>query len=111
MARERTQDAFDKTGEVLVATKDKVTETVASAAPGGATAGGATAGAAAGTSPAQPKSEGGDDVTRPKGELNAHPPARHTVSIPRPPHGAAFVVRSPRARFGSGCARVRGWRA
>ena len=58
MARERTQDAFDKTGEVLAATKDKVTETVASAAPGGA-----TAGASAATSPAQPKGEGGDDVT------------------------------------------------
>ena len=63
MARERTQDAFDKTGEVLAATKDKVTETVASAAPGGATAGGATAGASAATSPAQPKGEGGGDVT------------------------------------------------
>ena len=58
MARERTQDAFDKTGEVLAATKDKVTETVASAAPGGA-----TAGASAATSPAQPKSDGGDEVT------------------------------------------------
>ena len=58
MARERTQDAFDKTGEVLAATKDKVTETVASAAPGGA-----TAGASAATSPAQPKGDGGDEVT------------------------------------------------
>lgn len=67
MARERTQDAFDKTGEVLAATKDKVTETVANAAPGGPTAGGATVGAsgagpAAAASPAQPKSDGGDDV-------------------------------------------------
>ena len=58
MARERTHDAFDKTGEVLAATKDKVTETVASAAPGGA-----TAGASAATSPAQPKGDGGDEVT------------------------------------------------
>ena len=58
MARERTQDAFDKTGEVLAATKDKVTETVASAAPGGA-----TAGASAATSPAQPKGDGGVEVT------------------------------------------------
>ena len=58
MARERTQDAFDKTGEVLAATKDKVTETVASAAPGRA-----TAGASAATSPAQPKGDGGDEVT------------------------------------------------
>ena len=43
MARERTQDAFDKSGEVLAATKDKVTETVASAAPGGAAAGASAA--------------------------------------------------------------------
>jgi len=32
-ARERTQDALDKTGEVLTATKDRVTESVASASP------------------------------------------------------------------------------
>ena len=32
MAKERTQDALDKTGEALVATKDKVSESIASAA-------------------------------------------------------------------------------
>jgi hypothetical protein len=32
MAKERTQDALDKTGEALVATKDKVSESIAGAA-------------------------------------------------------------------------------
>jgi hypothetical protein len=32
-ARELTQDALDKTGDVISATKDKVSESVASAAP------------------------------------------------------------------------------
>jgi hypothetical protein len=32
-ARERTQDALDKTGDVISATKDKVSESVASATP------------------------------------------------------------------------------
>ena len=31
MAKERTQDAFDKTGEAIVATKDKVSESIANA--------------------------------------------------------------------------------
>ncbi|MDF2144003.1 hypothetical protein [Knoellia sp. p5-6-4] len=35
MAKERTQDALDKTGEALVATKDKVSESIAGAAPTG----------------------------------------------------------------------------
>ena len=33
MAKERTQDALDKTGEALVATKDKVSESLANATP------------------------------------------------------------------------------
>ena len=33
MAKERTQDALDKTGEAIVATKDKVSESLANATP------------------------------------------------------------------------------
>ncbi|MDF2093977.1 hypothetical protein P0Y31_16625 [Knoellia sp. 3-2P3] len=39
MAKERTQDALDKTGEALVATKDKVSESIASAAVTGTPSG------------------------------------------------------------------------
>jgi hypothetical protein len=35
MAKERTQDALDKTGEALVATKDKVSESISAAAATG----------------------------------------------------------------------------
>jgi Flp pilus assembly protein TadD len=47
-ARERTQDALDKTGEVLSATKDKVTESVATSTPKTAEPGSAPAAPPAG---------------------------------------------------------------
>jgi hypothetical protein len=34
MAKERTQDALDKTGEAIVATKDKVSESISNATSG-----------------------------------------------------------------------------
>ncbi len=56
MAKERTQDALDKTGEALVATKDKVSESLSNATPAPEPA---TAPEAA---PAAPSAQAADDA-------------------------------------------------